>query len=102
MPFDVFIQCVFSDALPVAVLRNIRIFNGCKVGIETSITRVTVILSDRIFSIRIKQPLWFLFLAYSSYDNALSLKMHYCMNFHLDIPVCSQELFVWFGSSQQH
>ena len=59
---------------------NIRIFNGCEVLIENSITRVTVphhepcrvmpnsYPSDGICN---EEPLWILFLAYSSFDNCI-------------------------------
>ena len=59
-------------------MQVIRIFNGCEVQIENSVTRVTVrhhgawqVMPNSYhkwqdFSIRTKQPLWILFLAYSS------------------------------------
>ena len=53
---------------------------GCEMRIENSVTRVTVLPSDaeqlsRVteFSIRTKQPLLILFLAYPSFDDCIKL-----------------------------
>ena len=68
--------------LSVIYMYNIRIFNGCEVWIEYSVTRVTVrhheacrvmqnsYLSDRI-SICTEEPLWILFHAYTSFKNCI-------------------------------
>ena len=62
-------------------LGYIRILNGREVRIENSVTRITFrhheacgVMPNRLsrkseFSIRTSQPLWILFLGYSSFDN---------------------------------
>ena len=55
-----------------------RMFNGCEVRIENSVTRVTVRLHEACrvmrmteFSLSTEQQLQILFLAYSSFDNCI-------------------------------
>ena len=59
-----------STCSKVDQIKNIRIFNGCEVLIENSVTRVTVTRMTE-FSICTEEPLWTLFLAYSSFDNCI-------------------------------
>ena len=65
-----------------SICNNIRIFNGCEVLIENSVTRVTVRHPEACrvvpnsyrmteFSVCTEEPLWILFLAYSSFDNCI-------------------------------
>ena len=55
--------------------RIIRIFNGCEVRIENSVTRTTVrhYEAHRVTesSIRTEKPLLIIFLAYSSFDDCI-------------------------------
>ena len=73
---DVYLIHVFFFALMYDI---IRIFNGCEVLIENSVTRVAVwhheacrtVTRVTEFSICTEEPLWILFLAYSSFDNCI-------------------------------
>ena len=54
------------------ILRNIRIFNGCEVRIENSVTMVTVLHHEACrFPIRAEQPLLVPFLAFTSFNNSI-------------------------------
>ena len=57
-------------------LHHKRIFNDCEVRIENSASRGLPSDAEQLprvtkFSIRTEQPLWILFLAYSSFDNRI-------------------------------
>ena len=76
--WNIYIQPPVEKSLysRIPLIEIIRIFNGCEVLIENSVTRVTAERCRAVtrvteFSFCTEEPLWILFLAYSSFDNCI-------------------------------
>ena len=52
-------------------VKNIRIFNGCEVLIENSVTNCQTVTRVPEFLVCIEEPLRILFLTYSSFNNSI-------------------------------